>query len=269
MKIQFTLIDPDLISRSDGNQTIVMGIAKTKEVMSNYDLKYLSLGHALGMKAGVLFDTHENLMHRDEYITHDLHSMLSKPIWERTEAFDNVSGEITFLKTQPIEVDEALPHNYIFLGLLCGQRERIKSFVGHISEIQLPSDPESGQPRIAPVSTSSIKANHIMGSHFTTMLSQVIWGWGCEKRGMRYLNSEQEALKTFSAVKSYLDTGKVTPEMSQYGVSRDPDYLRYLRAINKLEPLTFRQWETKSERDHAKALATKAVRQMQCEVQPG
>jgi hypothetical protein len=103
------------------------------------------------------------------------------------------------------------------------------------------------------------KAEHVVGSHFSSLLKQTIWGFGEKHAGLVDAKGLNEARRHFSIVEEFVNnrTLPVDPDFSI--LKNDQVYQNYLIARNELTPLRFQYWETQEEREVKARLPEKSL----------
>jgi len=235
MKLQFALVDPDLVTRGT---TVMVGIVVSDRVFNDYDVMPIQLSSAIagaGSVAPVSFlvnDHHlDNLAKRNDYPEDVLNAsfthVLKLPVW-RTPLVDVPAGEIALVKTQMPGLEEG-EHAYATFGIIKGDHAELKAMSNKVFESTAPLAPgvmtSGGVARY-----TGTEVAHTMGSSLLNVLTQHVWGFGPEKLAVKAMITIDQ-FKGFAANNQHLiDHGVNLSE--EFGRSRpDAQYLDYLRKM--------------------------------------
>ncbi len=257
MKVQFAIINPHSVSLQATHSSI-FGIASGNEPIADHDLKYLVLADHGDCSSAFLFPSGENLMNRAKDSSKDINHLLTSPIWNRLECEDGLGAQVAFVAAEPIEPDSGHAYHYLFFGTISGESSRLSALSGQLLEAHFP-DALIDKGADVPLIQTGRLAEHITGSHFSSLLKQTIWGFGSRRAGLVDPKGLSEARRHFKIVENFVKTRTIPDDPDFWALKKDTVYQDYLIARNELSPLAFNYWETSEEREINSRLPVKAL----------
>lgn len=241
MNIQFSVLDPDLLSEAS-DKAIIVGIVTAKEKINDYDVYPMVFDLQNDGLYVAKSLNHESLLERKEnakYIRESsFHENFTKPIWKTVQS-DKPAGEIAFVKTLFPETPAGF-NSYVIFGIIKGENAPLKSISGSIFQ-GLENELQSfGSWQVSRTKDTGRKAEHTKGSPLGTILRDKIWGFGDVKYGMRSMVSIQSHTHMLENRGHLIEHGK---NMDGYfGGRADKGYIHFLREMNKFGEVGDDMW---------------------------
>ncbi|MBI6882656.1 hypothetical protein [Pseudomonas putida] len=247
MKIQFSLLNPEVVSRRDGT-SILAGIAETKEQLSDYTVTpfLFRKQEVTDGPAKIMIAKHivsDNLINRmpdfSENITSgSFTSVLQLHVWKGVDSRDP-AGELAFVKTNFPGTPEG-SNTYVVFGIVKGDRESLKAMSDTVFEASFKGDLGTAVFSIAEATSTGREAKHVIGNSLLNIIKQPLWGFGETKYGIRSDISIATAKELEENNLHIIEHGVNKPGMRLGKV--EPEFVEYLREMHANGMFPGPQW---------------------------
>lgn len=248
MKIQFSLVHPDMVSKTEGT-SILAGIVQTREEIPDFTVTPFVFNHEVAVegpdKVAILKHcVSDNLLNREKYwpeniLEDSFHGLLTKHVWKGVNSV-HPAGEVAFVKTNFPDTPEG-ENTYAIFGIIKGDREALKAFSNRVFSSNVDTDQAIGPWNMTQTVDTGIEAKHTIGSHLLSIIGQQLWGFGDKKYGMRSDISIPTQEGFVANSRNIIEHGVHLPNMRQS--SPEPRYVDYLRRMDVKGLIPGPQWE--------------------------
>lgn len=263
MRLQIGVVDPNLVVGE--GITVFAGILVHERLHEDYDVMPLELRLAGDgrITTAIGWKNLDNLARRTDFPENvtaaHFNSVLTLPIWRNIRS-ESPAGEMVMVRTELPGIPDD-HHAYTVFGMLRGEDAALKALAGKVFETQRPL--ESGVTSfLGHLRDTGRPVTHTLGNSVLNLLGKPVWGFGEEKLACRSLISIPEFKKFEANTRTMIETGQGDPKLA--GVSsRDPEYLHYLREMDKRGFIPAPMWETAEQQARHDKAARQVVRERQ------
>jgi hypothetical protein len=262
MKIQFSLVHPDLVS-TPMDVSAIAGIVQTDQVIDDYTVVPFAF-HPDGSDGVVVakHDSSQSLLDRNAWreniTTNSFHHLLAMEIWKGVNS-SQPAGEVAFVKTTFPDTPEG-QSTYVIFGLIKGDRQKLAAMSERIFESTVDPVQPMGQWNLMKTASTGIQVEHVRGEQILDGLKQPLWGFGATKYGMTS-DISIETFKDFEENTRFtIEHGKGKPGTFQS--HPDPKYLQYIRQLDAEDLVPIAHWQSTEQnkvRDRASDRIMRAI----------
>lgn len=265
MNLQIGIVDPKIVVGE--GVTVFAGLLVQDRLYEDYDVMPLELSLAEDgrITTAIGWPKLDNMARRADFPENvtaaHFNSVLTLPIWRHIRsAFP--AGEMVLVRTELPGIPDD-HHAYTVFGLLRGEDAALEALAGKVFETKRPL--ESGVTSfLGHLSDTGRPVTHTLGNSVLNLLSKPVWGFGEEKLACRSLISICEFKKFEANTRTMIETGQGDPKVMG-STSRDPDYLHFLRSMDKRGLIPAPMWETEEQQARHDKAAKQVVRERQQE----
>ncbi len=243
MKIQYSFINPEMISKTEGI-SVIAGIVQSDEILDDFTVKpFLCVPNRADQSTIGFSSNHDNLLNRYKDYPSDIlespfHHLLKLNIWKSVNN-GNIFGEVAFVKTDFPDTPKG-QNTYVIFGLVKGDREALKSISDNMYQTIGGENQHVDEWKIERSFKTGVEAKHIIGNNILNVLTQPIWGFEDKKYGISTVISTPLFKKFQENTRHIIEHGVGLPDMRL--PRPDSSYVAYLREMDARGLASPAQW---------------------------